>query len=308
MWTYETPEDALSDALRLSRAMTFKAAVADLPLGGGKGVIRIPPKTILTPKQRTNALKDFADTVDALQGAYVTAEDVGTSSRDMSVIAGQTKHVAGLSRGQGGSGDPSPWTALGVEIAIKTACQRVFGTPDLNNRTVTVLGLGHVGGRIAKLCAKAGAKLIVADVDPAKQKLAEELGAKWTTPGRALSAKTDVLSPCALGGMLNRDTTPKLRCKVIAGAANNQLATEGVAKLLQKRNILWVPDFVANGGGIMNIAAEQADGGYDPAVARGHIRGIADTLTRIFDRTDADELTPLQAALELARERLNVAV
>ncbi len=302
MWTYGDEYAALRDALRLSRAMTFKAAVAGLPLGGGKGVIAIPPKTALTNKLRTAALEDFAETVDTLKGAYITAEDVGTSSRDMTIVATKTPHVAGLPRGRGGSGDPSPWTALGVHLAIKTACNRAFGTPSLKDRSISIIGAGHVGGRIAKLCAGDGAKLILADVDPAKKQLAEELGARWMTPAKALQAKVDVLSPCALGGALNPETVPRLRCKVIAGAANNQLSDEAIAAELQARDILWAPDFVANGGGIMNIAAEQ--GGYDAKVARGHIKGIETTLTTIFDRSQSGRITPLQAAMSLARENL----
>jgi leucine dehydrogenase len=181
MWRYDDSRAALRDALRLSRAMTYKAAVADLALGGGKGVIMIPTSAKLETDRRNAALLDFADTVDALGGRYITAEDVGTSSRDMSLIATGTRHVAGLSRSHGGSGDPSPVTALGVVVAIHTCCERVFGGPSLKGRTLSILGLGHVGGRVAKRCAKEGARLIVSDVDESKRKLANEIGAEWTT-------------------------------------------------------------------------------------------------------------------------------
>jgi leucine dehydrogenase len=302
MWTYDDSRAALRDALRLSRAMTYKAAVAGLPLGGGKGVIMIPEGTDTARWWRRGALLDFAETVEALGGRYITAEDVGTSSLDMSLIATETAHVAGLSRGRGGSGDPSPFTALGVVTAIETCCERVFGTASLSGRKIAVIGLGHVGGRVAKLCARGGARLTITDVDPGKRELAELLGARWVKPETALTAKVDVLAPCALGGVFNHDTVPQLRCRVIAGAANNQLADDRIADLLASRGILWAPDFVANAGGLINIAEEQ--GGYQPARARQRVRGIADTLTRIVDRADADGGTPLAAALELARNRL----
>jgi leucine dehydrogenase len=302
MWTYDDARAALQDVLRLSRAMTYKAAVADLPLGGGKGVIMAPPHVRLPSERRHAALLDFADTVQALDGAYITAEDVGTSSRDMTVIAERTRFVAGLARSRGGSGDPSPFTALGVEAAIRACCERTFGTDSLRGRSVCVIGTGHVGSRLARRCARAGAKLVLADVDEGKRRLAEQLGARWTTPARALEAEVDVLAPCALGGVLNEDTVPKLRCRVIAGAANNQLSDENVADLLTARGILWAPDFVANAGGIINIAQEL--NGYDASAARRHVRGIGDTLGQIFDVADSIGATPLTAAMELARRRL----
>jgi leucine dehydrogenase len=302
MWVYEDSQAALRDALRLSRAMTYKAAVADLALGGGKGVIMIPPNLKLGRDRRQAALLDFADTVDAVDGRYVTAEDVGTSSRDMNLIATRTKHVAGLSRQRGGSGDPSPMTALGVYIAIQTCCERVFGSSSLKGRTISLLGLGHVGERVARRCARAGAKLIVADVNEARRPAAERLGARWTSPEKALEADVDVLSPCALGGILNDESVPQLRCRIVAGAANNQLATDAIADLLARRGILWAPDFVANAGGVINIAEEF--GGYDPTAARRRVRGIADTLSQIFDDAGSIGATPLTAALELARKRL----
>jgi leucine dehydrogenase len=304
MWRYDDSRAALRDALRLSRAMTYKAAVADLPLGGGKGVIMVPPNLNLTGERRHGALLDFADTVQALGGRYITAEDVGTSSRDMSLIASRTAHVAGLAKQRGGSGDPSPLTALGVQVAIRTCCERAFGTSSLRGRTISLLGLGHVGGRVAKLCARDGATLLVTDVDPAKQRLAEELGATWTTPERALEADVDVLAPCALGGILDDETVPRLRCRIVAGAANNQLADDAVAELLAERGILWAPDFVANAGGLINIAVERE--GYDSARARRRVREIAETLGQIFDRAEAGGITPLASAMELARQRLHV--
>ncbi len=302
MWSYDDSRAALRDVLRLSNAMTYKMAVADLPLGGGKGVIMLSPHTRLSSERRHLALLDFADTVSALNGRYITAEDVGTSSRDMSVIAERTKHVAGLARNRGGSGDPSPFTALGVEYAIRACCERVFGDESLRGRVICVIGLGHVGSRVAKRCAKAGAELILADVDDTKRRLAKELKAKWASPEEALEAKAEIVAPCALGGILNDESVPRLRCQIVAGAANNQLADERVADLLSARGILWAPDFVANAGGVINIAEEF--GSYDAGAARRRVRGIAETLRRIFADAEAMGATPLTAAMELARRRL----
>jgi leucine dehydrogenase len=302
MWSYGDVAAAVCDALRLSRAMTLKAAVADLPLGGGKGVVMAPPDGIFPPSRRRAALLDFADAVQSLQGRYITAEDVGTSSRDMGAIAQRTTFVAGLARARGGSGDPSPLTALGVEAAIRATCERAFGDPSLSGRSVCVIGLGHVGSRLARRCARAGATLTLADVDERKRGLADELGARWAAPGRALTAVADVLVPCALGGVLDDDTVSRLRCRVIAGAANNQLADDGIAARLAERGILWAPDFVANAGGLINIACEQ--GGYEPAAARRRVGAIAGTLREIFDRAESDRTTPLAAALSLAEGRL----
>jgi leucine dehydrogenase len=302
MWGYDDPGAAVHDALRLSRAMTFKAAVAGLDLGGGKGVIMAPRAGQFPSERREAVLLDFADAVQTLEGRYITAEDVGTSSRDMSVIARRTRHVAGLARRGGGSGDPSSSTALGVETAIRACCERVFGSDSLQDRTVCVIGLGHVGSRVARRCAQGGARLLVADVDERKRTTAERLGAQWVTLDRAVPADVDVLVPCALGGFLDDDTVPRLRCRIIAGAANNQLADDAIADLLAARGILWAPDFVVNAGGVINIAQEP--GGYNPAAARLRVLGIGDTLRHIFDHAEEIGATPLAAAMELARQRL----
>jgi leucine dehydrogenase len=302
MRTYDDAGAGVRDALRLSRAMTLKAAVADLDLGGGKGVIVAPAGTHLASSRRHAALLDFADLVESLDGRYITAEDVGTSSRDMSVIAARTRHVAGLPRRSGGSGDPSPLTALGVEAAIRAACERAFGDRSLRGRSICVIGLGHVGSRVAKRCAAAGARLVLADLDQRKQALAKQLDAGWSTPDHALEADVDVLVPCALGGFLDDETVPRLHCRVIAGAANNQLAEDRIAQRLDERGVLWAPDFVANAGGLINIAEEA--GGYDRGAARRRVEAIGDTLSEIFATADADRTTPLAAAMTLAARRL----
>ena len=307
MWHYRDSRAAVRDALRLSQAMTFKSAVAGLPLGGGKGVIMAPDPAAASARggrRRADALRDFGDTVQALGGSYVTAEDVGTSARDMQLISSVTSHVTGLSRRHGGSGDPSPWTALGVETAIRVSCERVFGSPSLEGRTIAVSGLGNVGGRVATACAKAGATLLVADIDPRKRALAEGLGARWVEPGEALGAAVDVFAPCALGGLLDHDSVARIGAPIVAGAANNQLADDAVAELLAARGVLWAPDFVVNAGGIINISVELEPGGYDPRRAGSLVRGIGDTLRRIYDDASARAVTPLAAAMALARQRL----
>jgi leucine dehydrogenase len=304
LWTYASDPLAVLDVLRLSRAMSYKNAAADLPLGGGKGVIALPPGTRLRGRARTAALLDFADVVDALDGRYLTAEDVGMSSRDMATIARGTRHVTGLSRSRGGSGDPSPLTALGVEAAIETVCARLFGSPSLRGRSIAIVGLGHVGARLAERCARAGAQLVLADIDAEKRGLAERLGARWMAPGRALTAKVDVLSPCALGGVLSAASAPKLRCRAVVGAANNQLTEESVAELLARRGIVWAPDFVVNAGGVINLAVELRPKGYDAHVARRRTRAIGETLAQVLDAADAEGATPLAAANALAERRM----
>jgi leucine dehydrogenase len=305
MWRYDDTRAAMRDALRLSRAMTYKSAVADLPLGGGKGVIMLPGP--IDARTRKAVLRDFGDTVDELRGKYVTAEDVGTSAKDMETIAERTKHVTGLSRNRGGSGDPSPWTALGVEAAIRASLERKLGSADPKGRTIVVNGLGHVGAALAKLLAKAGAKLVLADIDRSKKQLAERLGARWVTPAKALTIGADVFAPCALGGVLDHESVPALQVPIVAGAANNQLAEDVVADLLAERGILWAPDFVVNAGGIINISVELARTGYAPDRARTKVMGIGDTLRHIYDLAADDGDTPFSSAIALAQRRIDEA-
>jgi leucine dehydrogenase len=305
MWRYDDTRAAMRDALRLSRAMTYKSAVADLPLGGGKGVIMLPGP--LDARTRKAALRDFGDTVDELHGKYVTAEDVGTSAKDMETIAERTKYVTGLSRNRGGSGDPSPWTALGVEAAIRASLERKLGSADPKGRTIVVNGLGHVGAALAKLLAKAGAKLVMADIDRSKKQLAEQLGARWVTPAKALTVSADVFAPCALGGVLDHESVPALQVPIVAGAANNQLGDDAIADLLAERGILWAPDFVVNAGGIINISVELDHRGYDPDRARTKVVGIGDTLRHIYDLAADHGDTPFSSALALAQRRVDEA-
>jgi leucine dehydrogenase len=308
MWVYGTTDAAVADALRLARAMTFKAAAAGLPLGGGKGVIMLPgPGALSRRGARTAVLRDFADTVDALGGAYLTAEDVGIATRDMQVVAKGTPYVTGLPRGSGGSGDPSPWTAMGVEIAMRVAVERRTGTPSLAGLRIVVSGLGHVGARLATACVAAGADVIATDIDPAKRELTERIGAHWVAPEEALGVRADVFSPCALGGVLSHETVGRLGAPIVVGAANNQLTQDDVADALAARDVLWVPDFVANAAGIINIAVELRPVGYEPRRARADVHRIGETVRLVLDEAAATGVTPLQAAMRLAHRRLDEA-
>ena len=187
---------------------------------------------------------------------------------------------------------------------MEVACERAFGTPSLERRSVSVVGLGRVGAKLARMLAEAGAELVVADVDDGKRAIADELGARWTDPESALRAEVDVVAPCALGAVLDDESVPALRCRVIAGAANNQLAADAVAVQLAERGIVWAPDFVANAGGIINISVELEPGGYDAVRAEARVRGVAETTRTVLDHADATGATPLAAAMEIARRRL----
>jgi leucine dehydrogenase len=303
MWRYESSADGARDALRLSRAMTFKASACGLNLGGGKGVICLEPGRAPTGRLRRDLLLDFADTVNVLEGSYITAEDVGTGARDMAVIAEQTKHVTGLGRKGGGSGDPSPFTALGVQAAMRACCERVFGTPDLKGRTAAVVGAGRVGSQLVKRLSKAGAKVLVADIDDSKRAQLEKLpGVKWTDPSSAMLGDAEVVAPCALGGVIDQVNVGRLRCRIVCGSANNILAHEGLADDLAARGILYAPDFIANAGGLINVALELD--GYDPGVARRRASDIEQTMRELLDEAEAASVTPLAAAYRLAQRRL----
>jgi leucine dehydrogenase len=303
MWRYESSAGGARDALRLARAMTFKAAACGLDLGGGKGVICLEPGRAPTGKGRRDVLLDFADTVNVLEGSYITAEDVGTGSRDMSVIAEASRYVTGLGRSRGGSGDPSPFTAMGVEAAMRACCAKVFGTPELRGRTVAVVGAGRVGSQLAKRLSRAGAKLLVADIDERKRAAMEKLpGATWTDPSSAMLAGVDIVAPCALGGVIDQVNVGRLRCRIVCGSANNVLAHEGLAEDLRAEGILYAPDFIANAGGLINVSLELH--GYDPAAARRGAAGIEQTMGTLLEEADATGVTPLAAAYRLARRRL----
>jgi leucine dehydrogenase len=303
MTTYAHTGEAVTDALRLSSGMTFKAAVAGVALGGGKGVICVEPGTELTHELRDAMLLDFADAVELLGGRYITAEDVGTAPADMRLIASRTEHVVGLPESLGGLGDPSPYTALGVHAAIRACVSHAFGSDALTGRSASVVGAGHVGEHLVRMLVADGVRVIVADVDERKRALARELeGVTWMAPEEALLADVDVLAPCALGGVLDETTVPALRARIVCGAANNQLAHDALAEDLARRGILYAPDFVANAGGLVLVDAEL--GGADADGARGAIRGIEGVVERILTAAAERDVTPLAAAYELAQERL----
>jgi leucine dehydrogenase len=303
MWRYANSADGARDALQLSRAMTFKAAAAGLPLGGGKGVICARPGRAPSGGMRRAMLLDFADTVNVLEGAYITAEDVGTSSDDMVVIAEHSRQVTGLPRERGGSGDPSPITALGVQAAMRACCEKRFGSPELEGRTVAIVGVGRVGTALARLLSEAGAELVLADIDEQKRALVTTLpNARWTDPNVAIQEPVDVLAPCALGGAINETNIHRLHCKIVCGSANNQLAHDGLAEDLAAEGIVYAPDFIANAGGLINVASELE--GYDDERARRCAADIEHTMAEILSDAELLGVTPLAAAYELARRRL----
>jgi leucine dehydrogenase len=299
VWHYPTLQDAVDDALRLSRAMTLKAAAAGLSLGGGKAVIWLPDGLEPDPAFRREMLHDFADAVDVVGGRYITAEDVGTSEEDMAVLSTFTRHVVGRPTKNGGSGDPGDFTAAGVEAAIRACCQRVYGSAELTGRTVSIVGLGSVGEGLARRLKRAGAALSVSDIEPGKASVAHELDASWLDPSAALRADVDVLAPCALGGMLDDELVEELRCRIVCGAANNQLAHDDLADRLAARGILYAPDFIVNAGGLINVGMEL--NGYDRVAALEGATGIQAVLARVLAHAEDAGLTPLAAGIELAQ-------
>ena len=302
MWNYETPGDGVADAMRLARAMTFKAAAAGLDLGGGKGVICAPQGDPPEGEERRGLLLDFADVVETLEGRYVTAEDVGTGAADMAVISEGTSHVVGLSPELGGMGDPSPLTARGVSGAIGACLAERFGSADPAGRRVCVVGAGSVGMQLARRMADAGAEVTVSDIDPSRRPLAETIGASWVDPGEALLASCDVLAPCALGGAIDAEVAQGLRCEIVCGAANNVLSEGRIADALARRGILFAPDFIANAGGLINVYAELHS--LPRSEVERLVDGIGSALQRVLAAARDEGVTPLAAARELALARL----
>jgi glutamate dehydrogenase/leucine dehydrogenase len=297
---YPDWRDGLADALRLSAAMTDKCAVAGLPNGGGKTVVALPPGTTLDAAGRRAVLHDVADTIDSLGGQYATGPDVGTGPEDMAVIGERTPHVFCRPAATGGSGDSSVPTAIGVLAALEAI------RPAGPGRRIAIMGLGRVGGYLARALAAEGATLVVGDVDESRRGLATSLGATWAEPGDILTAEVDVLVPAALGGVLTAATVPRLRCAAIAGPANNQLDEPATAELLRDRGILWAPDFVVSAGGVIHATAVEL---RHESVARAtaRVRGIAGTLAGVLQTAGRDGSTPLAAARELARRRIGTA-
>jgi len=298
--SYAHEQLALIDALRLARAMTYKAAISGLPHGGGKSVILRPPH----PFDRTALFRAFGEFVEGLGGRYITAEDSGTSIEDMGIVRLVTKHVTGVKPEQGGSGDPSPFTALGVRRGIEACVKFVYGRDSLEGLHVAVQGVGHVGYWLCKELHDLGARLTVADLDPHKTERARhEFGATVVSLDDIFSIECDVFAPCALGSVLNDDTIPKLRCKIVAGAANNQLAESRHGDELMQRGILYAPDYAINAGGLINVAQEYA--GYDEQKSRARVFQIYDTIWEIIERAQRARLPTHRVADRIVEERLS---
>jgi leucine dehydrogenase len=306
LWHYPDWRDGLTDALRLSAAMTSKFAVAGLPSGGGKAVVALPEGMELDAGRRRDVLRDVADVIASLNGAYATGPDVGTSPADMAVIGETTPHVFCKPTDLGGSGDSSPHTAQGTLAALRAVSRRLYGTSRLGGRSIAVVGLGRVGAGLARLLAAEGAVLTVTDIDPDKQKTGDELGAVWRSPDEILAADVDIVVPAALGSVLTRRTAADLRCRAVVGPANNQLATPDVADLLHQRDIIWVPDYVASAGGVINAVSTELHR-VSADEARARVRAIEDTVDDLLDTAQRRGQTPAKAASELARRRLSAA-
>lgn len=305
VWRYPSNGDGVRDALRLARAMTMKAAAAGLDLGGGKGVVCLPDGMPPAGEERRAMLLDFGDLVESLDGRYITAEDVGSTAEDLVTIRERTVHVVGLPANNGGSGDPSPFTARGVEAAMRACARERFGSPELRGLRIAVVGLGNVGGRLARRLADQGARLILCDLNQGKRRLAAELGAEWVEPADAAAAECEILAPCALGGAIHDGNLDALRCAIVCGSANNQLARDSLAEELAARGILYAPDFIANSGGLISVCREL--GAYGDREAARLVDGIERATERILRAARERSVTPLRAAAELAEERLEAA-
>ncbi len=299
MWTYDSSADALTDVLRLSQGMSYKNIMADLPIGGGKSVIMRPTGDF----DRAALFEAFGRALESLNGQYISAEDVGVSPDDMVNARRATRHVVGLPEG---TGDPSPITAQGVFMGIEAAVERGLGKSDVSGVKIAVQGAtGHVGAYLVKRLAKAGAELFLADInEPALKALAEETGATIVEdPNAVYDVEADVFTPCALGSIINAETIDRLKVKIVAGAANNQLETREMGAELQKRGILYAPDYVINAGGIINVMGE-LDSRFNADWVQGKLRTLKQTLGEIMDKA-SDEGRPANVVSdEIARQRL----
>ncbi len=296
---YDNDNDAIRDALRLARGMTYKAALAGVPHGGGKSVIMRPR----TAFDRSLLFRAFGRFVEDLGGRYISAEDSGTSLEDMEVMRGVTRFVTGVDQRNGGSGDPSPFTALGVRRGIEACVRFALGKDSLEGVHVAVQGVGHVGLHLCRELHAQGAMLSVADVDPLKaERAAREFGAKVVSLEAIFETPCDVFAPCALGSSLSDQTIPRLRCKIVAGAANNQLAEARHGEDLRQRGIVYAPDYAINAGGLINVAQEVA--GYDEASVTERTLRIYDTILEILQRAARAECATSRIADAMVEERL----
>lgn len=294
VWNYRSDEEALTDVLRLSQGMTYKNAIARLALGGGKSVIRVD----LDRVDRLVLFENFGRFVDHFGGEYITAEDVNSTLADMEVVQKQTRHVATV----GASGNPSPFTAYGVYCSIRASAAYALKRKSLQDLTIAVQGVGETGSRLAEMLYRAGCKIIVADLNKTNiSSLQEKIDFEQVEPEAIFDVTCDVFSPCALGGILNRKTIPRLRCAIVAGSANNQLLEDDDGDLLHRRGILYAPDFVINAGGVINIGCEIGQK-YDPAKAKRKTAEIADSLLEIFTFSKKSGLSTDKVAVNMAEQ------
>ena len=300
MWNYESEEQALEDVLRLSRGMSFKAAISGLELGGGKAVIIGDAR-----KDKSEALmRKFGEFVNSLGGKYITAEDVGMSTKDMEYVRMETKHVTGIPESMGGSGDPSPVTAYGVYMGMKASAKYRWGSDSLVGKTVVVQGIGHVGENLVKHLTQEGATVIINDINEKKlAKISKQFGVKIVMGDAIYDLDMDIYAPCALGATLNPETIARLKCAIVSGAANNQLADENRdGKLLLEKGIVYAPDFLINAGGLINVYSEM--NGYDRKDALKQTKEIYTTTLEILQKAESEGITTHSAALQIAKRRI----
>lgn len=299
MWDYESSDQAIEDVLRLSRGMTYKAAIAGLNLGGGKAVILANPKT-----DKTEALfRCFGSFVESLNGRYITAEDVGTDVNDMEYIYMETSYVVGVARTHGGSGDPSPWTAKGVLEGIRACVEKKFGKDNLSGLSVAVQGVGHVGEHLTELFLMNRMRVFLCDIDRSRcEAFASRPDVTLVPPDDIYEVDCDIFCPSALGAVLNEKTIPKLKCKIVAGSANNQLASPECGDELFRRKILYAPDYAINAGGLMNVSIEFE--GYDELRANRMIRNIYYIMKKILQYSEKEGLAEYRCADRVAEQRI----
>ena len=304
MLPYTSEDEALFDVLRLSKGMTYKSAVAETGLGGGKSVILGDPKSIKSPA----LFKAMGRFIDSLDGQYITAEDMNIGIPDLEIVRTQTRWVTGLSRESGSSGNPSPYTARGILVGMRAVLEELYGKPDFKGKKVLIQGVGAVGGRLAVLLKEQGAQVTICDINEVR--IAEVLrdhGFETVAEAKHLEVGCDIYAPCARGAGLNDETIPRLKCKAIAGCANNQLLEPRHARDLRARGILYAPDYVINAGGIINVGIELKSGGYDEAAALVQIDRIYDNLKRVFEISRKENIPTNEAAARLAEQRLAAA-
>lgn len=299
MWNYRTETEAIEDVLRLSKAMTYKAAAAGLNVGGGKAVIIRNPRD----PNRETIFRTFGRFVNSMKGRYITSQDVGTTVEDMEFVHMETEHVVGIQSISGGSGDPAPLSARGIFVGIKAAARETFGFDDISGLTVAIQGLGAVGYHLASMLHETGCKLIITDIDQdALKRTADKFEAKAVRPDEIYDAKADVFAPCALGGIINDETIPRFKFRIIAGGANNQLKDKHHGQLLKDKGITYAPDYLISAGGLINVSFELDH--YDRERAKLRINGIYDTLLKVFQIAREEDIPTYKAADRLAEQRI----